>query len=149
VKGPSTTQPDDRTVFGIAAFAAFAVLCLVCALAVRRFGALDPDVEFSELVLIGLACLRLIHLVTYDKILDPLRERLETGQPTGLMRLSADFVRCVWCSGMWAAVISVTLYFLGRWGRLAVLVLAVAALGTLLQVASRAIAGCTIEPGKK
>jgi hypothetical protein len=41
---------------------------------------------------------------------------------------------------MWSALLVVTLYFLGTWGRFIVLVLAVAALGTLLQVVSKAIA---------
>jgi hypothetical protein len=104
------------------------------------------SIRAYDLALLGLACLRLIHLITYDKILEPLRERLEEGQ--GLTRLLSDFVSCIWCAGMWSAVITVTLYFLGTWGRFAVLVLAVAGLGALLQVISRAVAGCAIESYK-
>lgn len=141
-------RADERPIFGAAAFLAFALLCTVCVWLILRYGEFEPDLKVYELVLIGLACVRLIHLVTYDKILEPFRERLEVGEPNGLMRLLAQFVACIWCTGMWAAVISVTIYLLGPWGRLAVLVLAVAALGALLQVISRAIAGCTIEPKK-
>jgi hypothetical protein len=41
---------------------------------------------------------------------------------------------------MWSGLIVVTIYFLGTWGRFAVIVLAVAGLGSLLQLASKALA---------
>ena len=141
-------QPDERPLFGIAAVAAFVVMCLVSVAFINWFGEFEPDLEFYELVVIGLGCLRLIHLITYDKILEPLRERLEVGSRNGLMRLMADFVNCIWCTGMWSAVIVVTIYMLGQWGRFTVLIFAVAGLGALLQVISRAIAGCAVEPKK-
>jgi hypothetical protein len=42
---------------------------------------------------------------------------------------------------MWSGLIVVTIYMLGPWGRLAALVLAVAGIGSLLQVLSKALAG--------
>lgn len=141
------SQADKRNVFGIIAMLTF-VLLSVCAVSIIRWYGMFEVGKLGgyDLALLGLACLRLIHLITYDKILEPLRERLEKGQ--GLTYLLSDFVSCLWCTGMWSAVVTVTLYFLGNWGRFAVLVLAVAALGALLQVISRAVASCTIEPGK-
>jgi hypothetical protein len=41
---------------------------------------------------------------------------------------------------MWSAVLVVTVYLLDSWGKFAVIVLAVAGLGSLLQVVSKAIA---------
>jgi hypothetical protein len=142
----TSAKPDDRQVFGIVAMIAFAVLCAIAVWLIRRYGAFEEELGAFDLALLGLGCLRLIHLITYDKILEPLRERLERGR--GLTRLLSDFVSCIWCTGMWSAVITVTLYFLGTWGRFAVLVLAVAGLGALLQVISRAVAGCAVEPQK-
>lgn len=142
----SPRNADKRPVFGIVAMAAFAALCAVCAWTILHFGEFEPDLEAYELLLMGLACLRLIHLITYDKILDPVRERLEVGSPNGLQRLLGNFVSCIWCTGMWSAVISVTVYMLGPWGRFAVLILAVAGLGAFLQVIPRAVAGCAVEP---
>lgn len=136
---------DERQVFGVVAMLAFAVLCAGAVGLIRWYDAFDLEkLGGYDLALLGLACLRLIHLITYDKILEPLREHLERGQ--GLTHLLADFVSCIWCTGMWSAVVTATLYFLGTWGRFAVLVLAIAGLGALLQVISRAVAGCAIEP---
>ena len=44
---------------------------------------------------------------------------------------------------MWSAVIVATVYCLGPWGRFAVLVMAVAGLGSLLQLVSKALAAQT------
>jgi hypothetical protein len=41
---------------------------------------------------------------------------------------------------MWSGLIVATAYLLGTWGRFAAIVLAVAGLGSLLQVASKALA---------
>lgn len=142
---PKVSKRDDRKVFGLVAMLAFAGLCAGAVSIIRWNDAFDlRALGAYDLAMLGLSCLRLIHLITYDKILDPLRERLENGR--GLSSLLADFVSCIWCTGMWSAVIAVTLYFLGTWGRFAVLVLAVAGLGALLQVISRAVASCAVEP---
>lgn len=140
-------KADKRDVFGIVATAAFVVLCGFAVLLIDRYGTTGlNELGAFDLSLLGLACLRLIHLITYDKILEPQRERLERG--SGLTRLASDFVSCIWCTGMWSAVIVSTIYLIGSWGKLAVLFLAVAGLGALLQVISRAVAGCAIEPQK-
>ena len=137
----SDSDIRENARFGVIATLAFALFCVLAAWLVASFGAL-PSFTFFDLTVLGLACLRLIHLVSYDKILEPLRAWLETRRS-----LLAGFVECLWCTGMWAAVMVVTLYCLGRWGQVVVFVLAVAALGSLLQVISRAVAGCAVEPG--
>lgn len=138
-------EPDERKVFGVMALIAFALASAFAVLIIRWFDVFRTDhIGGTDLAVLGLACLRLIHLITYDKLLEPVREPLEGKR--GLKGLLHDFVSCIWCTGMWSALITTTLYFLGAWGRLAVIVLAVAGLGALLQVVSRAVAGCTIEP---
>lgn len=140
-------QSDPRPAFGVTAGLIFLFACVSAVLLIRRHGSGNiEDLGMLDFAVLGFACLRLIHLVTYDKILDPLRERLERGR--GFTRLLADFVSCLWCTGMWSAVFVVTIHLLGTWGRLAVWVLAVAGLGALLQVISRVIAGCAVEPQK-
>src|ERR1700709_2047955 len=112
-----TSLSDPRPLFGIVAMLAFAILCACAVLIISRYGTVTVE-ELAALgfALLGFGCLRLVHLITYDKILEPLRERLERGR--GLTRLLSDFVSCIWCTGMWSAVITVTIYFLGTWGRL-------------------------------
>ena len=52
-------------------------------------------------------------------------------------RVVCELMQCLWCAGLWSALIVVTVYLLGFWGRLAIVILAVAGLGSLLQVVSR------------
>jgi hypothetical protein len=126
----------------------YAVLCALSVWLVARYGTLDPAaVGFLDVALLGLAAFRLIHLLTYDKIFDVVRAafmdrkgaRLKNAE-RGWRRLMCEFMQCIWCTGMWSGLIVVTIYFLGTWGRFAVIVLAVAGLGSLLQIASKALA---------
>ena len=126
----------------------YAVLCALSVWLVARYGTLDPPaVGFLDVALLGLAAFRLIHLLTYDKIFDVVRAafmdrkgaRLKNAE-RGWRRLMCEFMQCIWCTGMWSGLIVVTVYFLGTWGRFAVIVLAVAGLGSLLQIVSKALA---------
>ena len=126
----------------------YAVLCALSVWLVARYGTLDPAaVGFLDVALLGLAAFRLIHLLTYDKIFDVVRAafmdrkgaRLKNAE-RGWRRLMCEFMQCIWCTGMWSGLIAVTVYFLGTWGRFAVIVLAVAGLGSLLQIVSKALA---------
>lgn len=132
-------KSETRSAFGVVAFLAFALLCAISVWLLRNFGHFDiGSLGLLDFLVLGFACLRLIHLITYDKILEPAREWLEGG--TGVHSLLADFVACIWCTGMWSAMVAATVYCLGPWGRFAIWVLAIAGLGSLLQVISRAIA---------
>lgn len=135
-------QKDKRPVFSVAAFIAFGVLFAGGGWLVSAYGIKKVDeLDFFDLVVLGLACLRLIHLITFDKIMEPLREYLERGNGHGYTRLLGGFIACIWCTGVWSGLIATTAYLLGSWYRFAVVILAVAALGSLLQVISRAVAG--------
>ena len=132
---------------GIAVLA-YAALCALSVWLVARYGTIDPaSLTFLDLALLGLAAFRAIHLITYDKIFGTVRAafmdrdgaRLKTAE-RGWRRLVCQFIQCIWCTGMWSALIVVTIYFLGTWGRYAVIVLAVAGLGSLLQLVSKALA---------
>ena len=88
-----------------------------------------------------------MHLITYDKIFNVVRDPLMDGTgggakkaPRGWRRLTSELLECIWCTGMWSGLFAVTIYFLGMWGSLAIIVLAVAGLGSLLQVISKTVA---------
>jgi hypothetical protein len=126
----------------------FALLCAVSVALVALYGATEPkDLEFLDLAFMGLGTFRLVHLLTYDKIFDVVRNAFMDGAGVrlkkaarGWRRLVCEFIDCIWCTGMWSGVFIVTIYLLGGWGRFAVIVLAVAGLGSLFQVISKAIA---------
>ena len=142
------TLRDERHFWNGIALFVFIAMCAAAIWLVLRYGTFDPAaIGAFDLVVIGLATFRLIHLLTYDKIFDMVRAafmdrkgtRLKTAE-RGWRRLVSEFLACIWCTGMWAALIAVTIYFLGTWGRLTALLIAVAGLGSLLQLVSKALA---------
>lgn len=100
-----------------------------------------------DIVLIALATFRLIRLVTFDKIFAFVRNMFLVEQSDGtyvkpaggIRRTVAELMECLWCTGLWAALFATTLYFIADIGRFVILVLAVAALGSFLQVFSQMI----------
>jgi hypothetical protein len=140
------TRRDDQHFWSGVALLIFVALFALCTAVVAAYGATDfASLGPFDLALMGLATFRLLHLLTFDKIFDMVRAafmdregaRLKTAE-RGWRRLVCEFMQCIWCTGMWSGLIVVTVYLLGPWGRFAAIVLAVAGLGSLLQVLSKA-----------
>jgi hypothetical protein len=138
----------EQRFWNVVALGAF--VCL-CALSVGLISQFAPNgfanFGFFDLTLLGLAAFRLVHLISYDKIFNVIRTPLTDGGGRGVKeasrgwrRLASEFFNCIWCTGMWSGLFAVTIYCLGMWGRFAIMVLAVAGLGSLLQVISKTIA---------
>lgn len=139
---------DDQHFWSAIALVVYALLFVLAAMVVLRSGNVDPAaLTFLDLTLLGFAAFRFVHLLTFDKIFDMVRSafmdrdgaRLKKAE-RGWRRLMCEFMQCIWCTGMWSGLIVVTIYFLGPWGRFAVVVLAIAGLGSLLQLMSKALA---------
>jgi hypothetical protein len=123
--------------------AVFILLCGISFALIYYCGEGEID-GFFALAVLGFATLRVIHLITYDKILDFARAAVMDSEgrrktQRGWRRAVYELTSCLWCAGLWSALIVVTMYLLGSWGRLATLILGVAGLGSLLQVISKAI----------
>lgn len=140
-------QQDQRR-WNVAALIFFAGLCALSVWLISAYGTLAPaDLGFFDLAVLGLATLRLVHLLTYDKIFEIVREAFMDKQgrrlrkaSRGWRRLACEFLECIWCTGIWSSLFAVTIYFISAWGQIAAIVLAVAGIGSLLQVISKAIA---------
>lgn len=93
---------------------------------------LAPQLGPVDLLLLFLASYRLTHLLVFDKIAEPIRERFPGHGHVAYM------IRCYWCVGVWVSGGLIGLYALapsvGRW---VILIFAVAgaqaALETLLR----------------
>jgi hypothetical protein len=142
------TDAEKQGLWNSAALFFFLVLCGTSVAIISAHGsARIEDLNAFDFALLGLATFRLIHLITYDKILDFIRLALmdSEGKPLktatrGWRRLLCDVMGCIWCAGIWSALLLVTIYLVGSWGQFAVLVLAVAGVGSLLQIISKATA---------
>lgn len=103
--------------------------------------------SLGDIALISLASFRIIRLVTYDKIFAFVREWFLVTSEDGTVnkpaggprRTIAELIECVWCTGLWAAFVSTFLYFASDITRFFVIVLAIAAVATVLQNISQMI----------
>jgi hypothetical protein len=142
------TNPDLQF-WNAIALGLFALLAALAFWLVDRFG-VQTSLDFFDFAVVTLATFRLAHLFTNDKIFDFVRAlvfvrrgaRL-TKAERGWRRVACELIECLWCAGLWSALIVVTIYLLGGWGVFAVILLAVAGAGALLQLLARAIAART------
>lgn len=139
---------QEQNFWTLIALALFLCFC-AAAMTIIYYRALPRVAElgFLDLTVLGLAAFRFVHLLTYDKILDPFRSAFKDQRgsrlkkaPRGWRRLVCEFLDCIWCTGMWSALIVVTIYLLGTLGALLIWFFAVAGLGSLLQVISKTVA---------
>ncbi|PIT86584.1 MAG: hypothetical protein COU33_02315 [Candidatus Magasanikbacteria bacterium CG10_big_fil_rev_8_21_14_0_10_43_6] len=100
-----------------------------------------------DVIILSLATYRIIRLVTYDKIfafvrnwfLDEKDGKMEKPSK-GPRRTVAELIECIWCTGLWGALGVTIVYFAFPIGRLFVIILAVAAVGSFLQNFSQMVA---------
>jgi len=106
------------------------------------------NIRALEVFVMALATYRVVRLMTYDKILVFIRDWfldvaildgivVRTKPAWGFRREVAELLECAWCTGVWAASFVVFIYLLSDIGRVAVIVLAVSAFGTAMQLVVR------------
>lgn len=103
-----------------------------------------------DFVLMTLATWRLTRLFVYDAITKFFREQFfdvvkvgrgyDLEKPTyGPRRTVADLLTCPWCFGTWAAAMVIFFYLLTSYALYPVLILAVSAVATFLQLTSNLV----------
>ena len=125
------------------------------------------QITVFDLSILMLATFRVVRLVSYDKIFQFVRDwfldRSESQATTastaavcstcqvsldaamrkpvgGPRRTVAELLECLWCTGLWAALATIAIYFSTSIGKLFVIMLAIAAVGSFLQNFSKMIA---------
>jgi hypothetical protein len=92
------------------------------------------EIPNRDLFLITLAVFRLVRLFTYDVITAFIREWFVESQPNTFGHTLGTLLNCPWCTGLWFSFIIVFAYFATPFAWPVILVLAVAALASLVQV---------------
>lgn len=129
----------------------------------RVHGELPTSIAFFDALLIALATFRLIRLFVYDKITRFIRDLfveyreiyseqgvtyLEAHQPgSGPLRTLSELLACPWCFGVWAGLVVTFFYYLTPFAWFPIFVLAMAGVGTLLQLLANLL-GWSAENGK-
>lgn len=86
-----------------------------------------------DALLMALAAFRITRLVVYDKISRWFRDLFAHAE-TGVMRTIRDLLACPWCIGFWSALVIVVAYFIFPWAWSVIFFLAVAGVGSLMQL---------------
>lgn len=137
-----TNRYKNDHAWNLGASAFFVFLTVLFFVFVRQFGA-DYYIyrfTFLDMVIIGMAAFRLTRLFTLDKIFSFARAWFydidaqghhTVKPPTGLRRIGAELIECPWCTGLWSALLALTLYLSGPYPRFLVWLLAAAGVGAV------------------
>lgn len=97
-------------------------------------GRLSSYVPFGDFLLMALAIFRLTRLVCYDVIMAFFRDWLSSQKEGTFFGTMSALVHCPWCTGLWFAFFVVFSYFATPMAWPIILILALAALATTLQI---------------
>lgn len=141
-------------------FLVFFSILVFMATVVLESEAWKPYSELTVLdfALITLASFRIVRAVIYDKIFAFFREQFYDAVETkgkvvlvkpeaGPRRTLADLLSCPWCFGVWATAMVAFVYLLTPFAFYAVLILALSAVASLLQLAAN-LTGWKAEQAK-
>ncbi len=127
-------------------------------------GRIPTTIDTFDLVLVSLATFRLTRLFVYDKIMEWFRDfffhvevqKLDNGEEMvirhklagGPLRTVSDLLTCPWCFGVWSSATILFFYFLTPLSWYPILMLAVAGIGSFLQILMNVV-GWTAERQKQ
>lgn len=127
----------------------FFIMVALCAFSwLSAFERLGTWIPVSDFVLMTLAIFRLVRLVTYDSITAFIRDSFAGADPSSLRGTLGTLINCPWCTGLWFSLVIVFFYFLTPASWYAILVLALAAVASFLQLLSNLI-GWSAEVKKR
>lgn len=146
----------DQYIWNIVFLALFFVLSLIGLTVLSEHGYIGyGSLNVFDIVILSLATFRLTRLFVYDSIMRFFREmffdaELMNGEVVftkpirGPRRTLADLTSCPWCFGMWNAAFLTFFYLLTPWAFVPVVVLAIAGIGSFIQIAAN-VAGWKAE----
>jgi hypothetical protein len=143
----------DQHVWNAGIFVLFPIVLVLLYRFFDSSGALQTffSLTIFDILILSFATLRLIRLITRDRVFSFGRvifyntspDGTMTKPPKGFRRAIADLIECPWCVGIWAALLLTALYVASPLGRFFAVILTIAALGSFFQIVSRRIAGDT------
>ena len=114
----------------------FAALVILSIGVLGKQGRIFYDVPTRDIILLSLAIFRLIRLFTYDQITQFIRDWFAGAAPNSLRHSLGVLINCPWCIGLWFSWLMVTFYFGSIYSWPIILILAGAAIASLIQILS-------------
>ena len=91
------------------------------------------NIQLQEIILLVLATQRLIRLFVYDKIMIFFRDFFPK-EKNSMCDCLNSLISCPWCFGIWATLITISIYYLIPHGNLLILLLAISTLSSSFQI---------------
>lgn len=98
-------------------------------------GKRDFTISGFDFLLLSFATFRIIRLFVYDIIADFIRDYFKKFE-RGFNKTVYEILYCPWCMGIWAAWFISMLYFLFPWAWYFIFFLALAGIGSMIQILS-------------
>lgn len=145
---------EDQNAWDIFLSVLFAALLILSSSILLERGGYPWRVNVFDAILMSLAVFRITRLLVYDKITRFIREwflqKREVTQDgavyveyypykRGPLLAVSELLQCPWCVGVWIAFFVVFGYFAFPWAWYIMLILAVAGVGSLLQIIGNSI----------
>lgn len=111
-------------------------------------GGFNRPVSIADFFLMALAIWRLIRLFTYDAITAFIREWFAGAAPHTFLGTLNTLINCPWCIGLWFSFFVVFFFFATIYAWPVILILALAAVGSFLQILSNLV-GWSAEAKKR
>lgn len=93
------------------------------------------NLRFFDFLLMGLATYRVTRLLLYDKVFDFIREPIiKNKADTGFNKSAGYLLTCPWCVSIWMSGFSFTIYVLFPFGKMIIIMLAVAAIASFFHL---------------
>ncbi len=92
------------------------------------------DISIRDLVLMALAIFRLVRLFSYDIITKFMRDWFIGAPKDSLKDTLGTLIHCPWCTGLWFSFLVVFFYFVTIYSWPIILILSLAAVGSMLQI---------------
>lgn len=113
------------------------VLAAAVAYLYRLHGGYPSSVPLFDAALMAFATFRVTRLIVYDKISQWFRNLF--AYDNNFFATIRDLLACPWCIGIWAALAVAFCYFAFSWAWFVIFFLALAGMGSLLQVIANAV----------
>lgn len=116
----------------------FLTLFALTVILLYNLGKFPRSMPVFDFIILGLAVFRLTHLFVYDYIMNFVRDyfaRFDRGPGKSVSNL----LSCEWCTGIWMALFVLFIYFLSFYAWYFILAIALAGVGTFLDIVARRI----------
>ncbi len=126
-------KPSEQYIWNFLFSCVYVSLIIISTIYLHSIDKLPLSIPLFDFFLIALVVFRLIQLFVYDMVMDFVRsffKRFETGPGRTISKL----LSCPWCTGVWFSFFVVFFYFLTPAVWYGYLILAIAGLGSFIQI---------------